>query len=259
MRPLSALKRMSIRATDGDIGAVHDTLFDDEAWISRYLVVDTRRWLPGRKVLISPFSVRSVDWDDGVVEVSVTREQVKNSPDIDTDQPVSRQHETSLLDYYAYPYYWGGTLAWGALPYPAFPPQRTGIADLSDTRKREKESADPHLRSLNAVLGYRIEANDGRFGHLDDFLFDEQSWAQRYFVVDTRDWLPGRRVVVSTEWVREISWEGRTISVDLDRDAIRRSPQLNAEQAFTPDDELAVYQHYGRSPGSAPIVRAQIR
>ena len=113
LRSMKNLEDYAIRATDGIIGHVKDFYFDDEAWVIRYLVVDTGTWLSSRKVLISPISIGHPDWTDRVLPVSITKEQVKNSPDIDTQKPVSRQHEIQYLGYYGYPYYWGGAGLWG--------------------------------------------------------------------------------------------------------------------------------------------------
>lgn len=246
LRKLSALQRMPLRATDGDIGLVKDVLFDDQSWTVRYLVVDTHRWLPGRKVLISPFSVRSIDWDDQAVAVNISREQVKASPDIDTDKPVSRQHEADFMDYYGYPYYWGGALGWGALAFPVLPPPQENAAVREERRREQQEHSDPHLRSVDALTSYDIEAQDGGLGHVDDFLYDEQSWALRYLIVDTRNWLPGRQVLVSTEWVGDVSWAKRLVRIDLSRDAIRECPEYSPDE-LTAEDEQSLHRHYGRT------------
>jgi len=64
-----------------------------QAWVIRYFVVGTGEWLKSRRVLISPLAIDHPTWSGKVIPVSITREQVKNSPDIDidTEKPVSRQ------------------------------------------------------------------------------------------------------------------------------------------------------------------------
>jgi hypothetical protein len=113
------LKGFVIRATDGELGTVDQFYFDDESWAIRYLTVETGGWLGGRNVLISPMSVVHTDWQSRRLDVSLTKQQVKDSPPIDTHQPVSRQHEAAYLGYYGYSNYWGGPYLWGATPYPA--------------------------------------------------------------------------------------------------------------------------------------------
>jgi hypothetical protein len=118
LRSMKDLENYAIRATDGIIGHVKDFYFDDGTWVVRYLVVETGSWLSSRKVLISPMAIGHPEWTGRVLPVSITKEQVKNSPDIDTDRPVSRQHERQYLEYYGYPFYWGGAGLWGAGVYP---------------------------------------------------------------------------------------------------------------------------------------------
>ena len=95
LRNVKDLRGYAIRATDGVIGHVDDFYFDDEAWAIRYLVVETGRWLPDRQVLISPISIGHPDWSAQLLPVSLTKAQVKGSPDIDTKKPVSRQREAT--------------------------------------------------------------------------------------------------------------------------------------------------------------------
>lgn len=260
LRPYSDLPRFSLRALDGEIGDVKDAYFDDHAWTLRYLVVTTGGWLRGRTVLITPLSLRGVDWLDRRIEVDLTQEQIRNAPGSETDMPVSRRQEIAYFDYYGYPYYWAGDpLAMpgvGPMPVPpgtrgptvqqtAAGPQRMGLTE-----------GDPNLRSAKEVHGYHIEATDDSIGHVGDFLFDDESWALRFFVVDTRRWLPGRHVLISTDWIENVSWESRSVKVAMTREEVRNSPDFD-HQLFSEEDEEALYRHYGRTrPGR---VQVQIR
>src|ERR671937_203627 len=106
LRSLEELKGYAIHATDGDIGNVEDVYFDEGHWTVRYFVVNTGNWLTGRRVLISPIVFRDADWHAKKILVTLTREQVKNSPDFDTHKPVSRQHEIELARYFNWAPYW---------------------------------------------------------------------------------------------------------------------------------------------------------
>jgi hypothetical protein len=85
------MRGFTMHATDGAMGVVDERWFDDEQWTMRYLVVNTRGWLTGRLVLVSPLAFRAVDWDRETFDVGLTRQQVAQSPRLATDQPVSRQ------------------------------------------------------------------------------------------------------------------------------------------------------------------------
>jgi hypothetical protein len=164
----SGFKGISIAAVDGDIGSIRDLYFDDVTWTIRYLVVDTGSWLPGRQVLISPLAVRGKRLSDKV-PVSLTQEQVKNSPPIDADKPVDRQQEEALARYYDQRYYWEGPYRWGLLAAPgmeamAIPSPITPVVEEMDARARERPKGDPYLRSVRDVTGYYIAASDGDIG-----------------------------------------------------------------------------------------------
>ena len=242
------LKGLAIRATDGELGTVAQFYFDDETWAIRYLVVETGGWLAGRQVLISPFSIIHADLLAGRLDVELTKNQVEHSPDIDTHQPVSRQHEVAYLGYYGYPYYWGGPYLWGPAFYPAgFANATSAAADAMADRIR-RESTDSHLRSSEAVIGYNIEATDGEIGHLDGFVVDDETWAIRYVEVATRNWWPGKKVLVSPAWIERVSWTDSKVSVGLSREAIQNGPEYVESTPITREYENRLYFHYGRPP-----------
>ena len=111
-----------------------------------------------------------------------------------------------------------------------------------------KKHNDPDLRSTNAVSGHHVEALDGEIGHVEDFLIDDQTWAIRYLIVDTRDWLPGRKVLISPKWIEQVSWSEKQVVVDLSREAIRQAPEYTDVPPLTRDQETALHRHYNR-PG----------
>jgi hypothetical protein len=247
---LSNLEGCSLRARDGEIGSVQDFYFDDEAWAIRYLVADTGKWLPGRKVLISPMSLGRVDRNEKHIEVNLTRDQIEKCPPVDTRKPISRQHEVEFYDHYNYPYYWPGPYLWGPVPYPGALPEPTESAQVNKEVRAIKErqrSQDQHLRSAKEVEGYYIEASDGEIGHVEDFLADDQSWAIRYVVVDTRNWWPGKKVVVAPQWIEGVNWQDSKVYVDLPREKIRQAPEYAGDAALTRDYESKLHEHYGRS------------
>ena len=181
LRKMKDLKGFSIGARDGDIGEANDFIFDDKNWTVRYLVADTNRWLPGRKVLISPIVVDQADWEGKRLPVLLTQEQVKNSPDISMDEELSAQDEVKYYNYYGFPYYWTGDEIWGPVTLP-----RDLIAEGIDRQIALTEEVNhSHLRSMKDVIGYPIQATDGEIGHVDDFIVDDDAWTIRYMVIDT--------------------------------------------------------------------------
>ena len=236
-----------IHATDGEIGTVDQLYFDDESWAIRYLTVKTGGWLEDREVLISPFSVTNVDWPAKRLDVALTRKQVKDSPSIDTQRPVSRQYETEYLGYYGYPNYWNGSYLWGEGAFPAMTTRIDSPREVLAERIR-RASMDSHLHSTAAVTGYHIEAMDGEIGHVAGFFMDDETWAIRYMEVATRNWLPGKKVLVSPAWIEGVSWTNSKVYVGLSREAIKDAPEYIESTPITREYENRLYFHYGRPP-----------
>ncbi|MGA2025065.1 MAG: PRC-barrel domain-containing protein [Steroidobacteraceae bacterium] len=260
LRSTKDLLDYTVRATDGDIGHVRDFYFDDQSWVARYLIVETGGWLESRKVLISPIAIGHPDWSARVLPVSITKEQVRNSPDIDTDRPVSRQHEMQYLGYYGYPYYWGGAGLWGEGAYPGIlftgPGSSRSAAEYPDEEAQgQSNESDPsqhdgddrHLRSAKDVMRYHIEASDGGIGHVESLLIDEDSWAIRYLVVDTSNWWLGHQVLIAPRRIRKVSWPDATVSVNLTQQAVKDAPPYDASKQLDLEQEIAVYEHYERA------------
>jgi sporulation protein YlmC with PRC-barrel domain len=261
LRSISDMEGYAIGATDGIIGQVKDFYFDDEAWVIRYLVVEASEWSPRQRVLISPMAIGQSNWPERLFPVSLTQEQVKRSPDIDTDRPVSRQQEMGFLGYYSYPYYWGGKSLWGDGLYPgmmlagkrdggmhsvrAEAHVRNARGDFEADRNMHQHG-DPHLRSSNAVMQYYVHASDGDIGHVQDLLVDDESWAIRYIIVNTSNWWMGHQVIVAPEWIADVNWLDSKVSVDLTRQAVKDSPPYDASASLLREQEVKTHAHYGR-------------
>ena len=259
LRSTKEMDGYDVAAIDGDIGQVKDFYFDDATWVVRYLIVDTGSWLSSRKVLISPISIEQINGPERTLPVKITRDQVKGSPEIDTDKPVSRQHEERYLGYYGYPFYWGGIGLWGegmnpimAMPgLPGFVSSSKDDAEghrvIAKARAAAHRDDDPHLRSCNAVAGYHVHANDGEIGHVEGMLIDDETWSVRYLIVNTSNWWLGHSVLVAPQWIKHMSWTDATVSVDMSLEAIKRAPPYDPLEVLLRQKEIDTYQHHGRS------------
>lgn len=251
LRSIESLKGCRVAASDGEIGSVEQVYFDHDAWGIRYLVVKTGSWIDGRRVLISPYSVIRMDPGALSVHVDLTRQQVSDSPTVDTDKPVSRQDETEYLRYYGYPVYWGGVDVWGAGSYPAF--SRAVLSAVSPETLAQlalfgdKPPGDSHLHSTDAVDGYHVAAVDGDIGYVSGFVFDDEAWTIRYLTVDTQSWWASREVLLATEWIFLIDWLESTVSTELTRDAIKDSPDYDNRIPLERDFETQLYAFYGKA------------
>jgi len=237
----------TIEAQDGNVGQVDDFFFDDQSWTIRYVVVDTGKWIPGRKVLLAPSVLGKLEGRLRLFPVELTMQKIEESPDIDTEKPVSRQQEIELHSYYNWASYWGGG-AWEPTisPYASALPPRTQRPPGRVAGAPEDKSGDPHLRSAKEVIGYRIHAVDGAMCSVDDFIANIEDWKIRYIVGDTRKWLPGRRVLFPPDWVKEISWGASEIVVDVSQERVRNSPEFDPTQPVNREYEVQLYDYYGR-------------
>jgi hypothetical protein len=240
LNKVKTLKGYKLESLDGDIGSVKEFYFDDQHWAIRYLVADAGNWLTGRQVLISPYALGFVSEGQQSISINLTKKQIEESPSLATDQPVSRQFESSYYGYYGWPEYWDGPYMWGPYPYL-----------LRDREKwrghtRGEKAWDPHLRSTNAVSGYHIQAVDGEIGHVEDFIVDDDTWAIRYLEVDTQNWWGGKKVLVAPQWIERVSWRESKVFLDLYREAIKQSPEYTEESLPTRDYEDRLHRHYSR-------------
>ncbi|MDP3273568.1 MAG: PRC-barrel domain-containing protein [Deltaproteobacteria bacterium] len=244
LRSLKEIERYKVSAFDGEIGSVVKFLIDDERWAVRYLVIQTGGplFLDGKQVLISPISFGELDWKTKLFHLSLTTEKVKNSPSIDVEKPVSRQHERQFSSYYGYPRYWGSPGVWGLVAYPAL----LATSEKSTSATEVDSSTDVHLRSDEEVRGYHVEGTDGSIGHIEDFIVDDETWEIRYLVVNTRNWWFGKSVLVAPQWVERISWAENKVYIELAREVIKAGPEWSATDAVNRQYETRLYDYYGR-------------
>ncbi len=222
LRNISDIYGSQLAATDGIIGHVKDFYFDDETWMVRYLIVDTGSWLTGRQVLLSPHAFDGFGPDGEALKVNLSKDQIENSPYIESQRPVTRQQEREYYQHYNWPAYWetSGILGIGAMPI---------LTPAVETRSDADPIDDIHLRSTRAVTGYDIKATDGTLGTVSGFMVDHKSWTIADLVVETGHWYSGKQILISPLSVLGISYANSEVSVKLTR----------AEIELTREDEVA--------------------
>jgi hypothetical protein len=225
-------------ALDGPIGKVKDFYFDDRQWTVRYLVVDTGNWLSGRRVLISPYALLAAIGSEQRIAINLTKKQIENSPSLNTDKPVSRQFEEAYYGYYEWPGYWSGSDMWD--------PNFERVRNERREPTADEKVWDSHLRSTHEVRGYHLHAADGEIGHVEDFVVDDVTWKIRYLIVDTRNWWPGKKVLISPRWIQRVSWRESEVFVELTRENLKRSPEYTDESLLARDYEVELHRHYHR-------------
>jgi uncharacterized protein YrrD len=244
----SGLIGTAVHGTDGSVGNITDLLFDDRYWTIRWVVVDAGGWIADRQVLLPPSQFRGADARGGAFDVELTREQIENCPGLGRDAPVSRQMERDIYHYYGWTPYWYH-LAGAPAGIAPIPPPSGGTAMSADRGGPVREpQGDPDLRSMNEVIGYYVQATDDDIGHVEDFLIDDENWAIRYVVVDTRNWWPGKLVPVSPQWFSDVSWGKQRVLVDLTRDQVKNGPEYDPSAPIDRAYEERLHEHYGYRP-----------
>jgi len=236
LRSINRLRGHLVDAQDGHIGSVRNFYFDDLTWEVQYVVVDTGKWLEDRRVLVPRAQFGAPDWAGRRFPVSLTKAEVEGCPPMSAHEPVSRQMEAELVRHLGIEAYWT-RLPGGVLPI--------AVSPLVTKMSAADELADPDLRSCDEVHGYHIQGSDGEIGHVADFLVDDESWVVRYLVVDTRNWLPGRRVVVGVGWLSDIDWPDARVHVEMTRAEIEASPRYEPTETVGGDYIEQLMEHYG--------------
>jgi uncharacterized protein YrrD len=228
-RSIKSLIGFDLKETDGDIGEVVDFYFDDQSWTVRYVIVKT---------------------GNEEIAVNLTQEQIKNSPDIDTEKPVSRQQEEQLTDYYPWVGYWGDVHdagIFGQMPSDLYyedvtPPPASTVTDTD----LSTENNNQHLHSTEDVDGYNIHAVDGEIGKVVDFIVDDSTWKMKYFVVETGSWLNSKKVLLSTRWIKEVNWENSIVIVNISTEAVKNSPEFDVTEPVKEAAERMLFTYYGK-------------
>jgi uncharacterized protein YrrD len=261
IRRVKALNEYTIHGTDGDVGKVDDVYFDDCSWKVRYFVVDTGPWQLGRKVLLTPDVVYDIPVGERrIIRTKLTKRQIKDSPDINLAKPVSQEQLKDLHNFYNWPwredtypsavvYTPAGIDISTNVPPTLYVPADDNLPDLVNEELKQAYYNDvvenTCLRSCRDIIGYRVQAQDGPIGHIEDFFVDEEGWVMRYLLVNTRNWLAGRSVLLATDWVTAISWGQKDVYVKQDKETIWKSPEYNHSKNLPREYEILLQQHYG--------------
>ena len=249
-RNINSLIGYAIGATDGEIGKVKEFYFDDLTWTVRYLVIETGNWLNSRKVLLSPQALLTPDWKNEVFPINLTKEKIKNSPNIDTEKPVSRQHEIEMYEYYPWTSYWGGGIWAGGMGISGVMIQDhhplAGAVKSENSIDTKDTDEDSHLRSTHNVTGYTKHAIDGKIGDVEDFIVDDTSWKLDFLIVDTGHWFPGKKALILPELVKEIKWDNSEVIINVSETDVKNSPEYDQGEVISESYAAKLQNYYGK-------------
>ncbi len=254
---VSGLMDCPVEASDGEVGSVKDFLFDDQTWKIRWMAVEAGPWLAGRRrVFIHPSAIAPLALPPKPtlpmmsspstlqLSVNLTRAQIAGGPHAHEDQPVTKDMEALLYDYYGSDPYWGASHFGGAMPNGELRIVEDAARRNADAQVPPVDGAD-HLHGLASITGYHVHALDGDIGHVENVLADDANWEIRYLVVATRNWWPGKVVQLSPYAVKDIDWFGRSINMNVSRDQVRSAPAWDPLAAIDAVSEEQLHRHFG--------------
>jgi len=221
----------AVEAMDGNIGKVKDILFDDRSWRVRYAVVDTGRWLPGRKVVLAPGSFSAIS-SEGRLRVKLSKTQIESAPPLEEHLPVSRQYEADLFHHYEWPPYWLSPAAI-SYPYPDVPfslvdsSYTIGHADWSNLPQQRAARFEGHLMSLKDMMGYKIGTIDeAEFGKVLDAIVETKDWLVIDLVLKTKVF-GGKEIVCSPLFIEDIDEKKGVLRVAQRKETLLESPAFD--------------------------------
>jgi hypothetical protein len=229
----------SVLALGKKVGKVKDFLFDDLSWIIRYLLVDTNERISINQVLLLMLSVAEIDWENQIVPVNLTIEDLIKSPQVEAHLPVSRQKELEIYNYFGRMPYWGAGFSLGA----------QAVADMVTSQNERllnepsTEKSDSNLRTLQEVTGYKLTNGDEMIGKVSDFFVESSNWIIRYLIIDMNN---QKQTLFSPQWVSDISWRTQEMRTRLTRDQIYSAPIYDSNYMITRQYEEKLYQHFNQ-------------
>ena len=233
-RSIKILSGYSIEAIDGPKGKVKDFLFDEEAWIIRYIEADYGKLFKNRKVLIPKLFLKEPEWDKKHFPINLTKKNIESCPGLEEKMPVSREYEQLLSKHYSVDYYWPYVYNAPVTGSMYFPPRplRPPAKIVSE------EDLDTSLRSFREIKGYHIRAIDGKLGHVEDLIVDDDDWQIVYVIVDTSNWRPwSKKVILAIDWLDEISYVDKQVMISLNTETIKNAPEYDADRPIEVDFE----------------------
>jgi hypothetical protein len=254
---VSGLMGCAVQASDGEVGAVKDFLFDDQTWKIRWMTVDAGKWLPGRRVFIHPSAIAPLTLppkptlpmmspgETLTLTVNLTRKQIEAGPSAHAEVPLTRDMEALLYDHYGWDPYWGASyFGVGLLPNAESELAADAERRAAEAEKPPLDGAD-HLHSVAEFKGYIVHALDGDIGHVENLLADDANWDIRYLVIATRNWWPGKVVQLAPYAVNEIDWFGERINMNVTRDQVRSAPAWDPLAMANEVSEGQLHRHFG--------------
>ncbi|QRR00830.1 PRC-barrel domain-containing protein [Dyadobacter sandarakinus] len=195
-RSFKSLTHYGLGAIDGEIGKICDVYVDGATWHICYWIVDTGTLLDQRKVMIAAHSVLGIECRNKTFETSLSRNQIKDSPVIDTNKAESNQQEI-ISDHFRN--YW-------------FLPIKHGV--LLD-KEANRGISNINLRSLEVLLSCKIYGTDSYLGRVIDYILDTKYWKIDYLIIEIGGLFRSQKVLIPIKLINTINWTVLVININM--------------------------------------------
>jgi uncharacterized protein YrrD len=247
------LRNLHVDALDGYFGKIDEFYFEEKSWAVRYIII-IYGFLHHVRKMISPSVIENMSTERIAVKLNI--EQIKNSPDIDTQKPVSRELEEKIHKYYGWPNYWTYppyTNTYGTALYPGFGlsypysmPLYRDRDKIHEEMNKDIKNIQSNLRSTKELIGYSAKSRNQYIGRIKDYLVDDKSWALRYTIIDTDSFLSGKKIIIASHWAIDIDWFSKTIFFDIDEQVIKNGPSYENSMVLDRDFESRIFDYYNK-------------
>lgn len=235
----STLTNLNIHATDGEIGKLKDLYFNDN-WELQFIIVDTRKWLPGKKALLPFYVQEEINLEEEYIKVDRDKETIRQSPKAPEDNELISSYQGAVLDYFGWNSY-----KENAVLDSDHGPVTTGDGKLQNTNvPPEPDLAAPdistdNLRSMEEFMSFKVHAKDGKIGIVDNIILTEDGKIQYLVVNSNESYVENSLYLYRTDQVTSVDWFEEDLYLD---DSVQGLEQVTP---FKNNDE--VFHHLNHS------------
>ncbi|MBI1938555.1 MAG: hypothetical protein HYS25_10580 [Ignavibacteriales bacterium] len=204
-----SISKYRVEALDGNVGNIHELLFDEQSWIVRYIVINTGNLFMKNLVLLQPEEFVSCDTDEEKFLVNLTKEEIINSPSVEAVKKTN----------YYWPNYWVGThLTYGWTPFNPY---------------SKKIYTEPGINSTHEMHVYKVKAVDEQIGSVDNFIVNTEAWYISNMIINTGfSLLPGKKISVTADNVKEINNQQNFVLLDMNAQEVKNYPGYESKKSF---------------------------
>ncbi|ADU29811.1 PRC-barrel domain-containing protein [Evansella cellulosilytica] len=238
------LASYSVFGKSGELGKVSNAFFDEEHWTVRFLEVKSGHIFNRDKLYVSPASITYIDHETGGIHVNLTKDEAEKAPLTGEEEKITRKHEHELLLYYGLHPYWHGGGTWGNGALTARELQKLEENHELVENEQIDSGEENAVHDAKDVIGYEVSTINEQFGKVIDLLIEEETYTIKYFVVDLRKFLPGKKVLLPTDVIRNVNWVTRQMEIEVSKEQVEQAPEYLSNVKMTLERQREIDRFY---------------